>query len=102
MKQLFISVFLTAAITSAWADKAPKEIGSDNREAAREFSSLDLNEDGAISKDEASSVGPLSTNFDKYDTNRDGRLEFGEYAKYDGSVETRVKGVDTPLDKKSN
>lgn len=101
MKKIVIPFCLTAlAAGYAWADTAPTETGRDNRVAARGFKSLDLNNDGMISKQEAASNPKLAKDFDKYDTNHDGNLSFGEYAHYEGSVETNVKGTDTPLEKK--
>lgn len=99
MKKILIPLFLFTMVGSAWADSARTETGADNRVAARGFKSLDLNNDGAISREEAASNGRLTKEFDKVDSNKDGRLEFGEYAKYDGSVETNIKGANTPLDK---
>src|SRR3569623_2453373 len=102
MKKIVIPLCLTAlAAGYAWADTAPTETGRDNRAAARGFKSLDLNNDGMITKQEAASNAKLAKDFDKHDTDRDGNLSFGEYAHYEGSVETNLKGTETPLEKKS-
>lgn len=100
MKKILIPFLLPMTMVGyAWADTARTETGKENRTAARDFKSLDLNNDGAISREEAASNGKLSKEFDKLDTNQDGRLEFDEYAKYSGNVETNIKGLNTPLDK---
>lgn len=49
------------------------------------FSSSDRNADGSISKDEASGMKDLSGRFDDLDANRDGKLDQGEFAKFEAS-----------------
>src|SRR3569623_3583751 len=103
MKKIVIPLcFTVLAAGYAWADTAPTETGRDNRVAARGFKSLDLNNDGMITKQEAASNAKLAKDFDKYDADRAGNMRFGEYAHYEGSVETNMKGTETPLEKKSN
>jgi len=102
MKKTVISLLAFAVTTgTAWADTAPTQTGKDNRVAAREFKSMDLNNDGAISREEAARNSELEANFDKYDENHDGRLIFGEFAHFEGSVQTNVRGVETPLENKA-
>src|SRR3569832_2284654 len=101
MIKIVIPLCLTAlAAGYAWADTAPTETGRENREAASGFKSLDLNEDGMITKQEAASNAKLAKDFDKYDTDRDGNLSFGDYAHYEGSAETNLYGSETPLEYK--
>lgn len=98
MKVLFSSLILSAAMMgSAWADQST---GQDNREAARDFKALDTDKSGALSKKEAAGIDNLSRNFNEYDKNGDGSLEFGEFAHFSGSVDTSVRGMQTPLEKK--
>lgn len=54
-------------------------------DAGVSFSSSDRNADGSISKDEASGTKDLSGRFDDLDANRDGKLDQGEFAKFEAS-----------------
>src|SRR3569833_3379287 len=86
MKKTVISLLAFAVTTgTAWADTAPTQTGKDNRVAAREFKSMDLNNDGAISREEAARNSELKANFDKYAENHDVRLIFGEFAHFEGA-----------------
>ena len=98
MKKLFLSLIVSvAAASAAWADTAPTQAGKDNRAASRDFKNLDMNKDGAISREEAASNLALTKDFEKYDDDHDGRLVMGEYAHYQGSVTTNLNGADTSL-----
>lgn len=46
----------------------------------------DKNSDGKVSKSEASSNKKLASQFDSLDTNKDGNLDKGEFAKFEGSA----------------
>jgi hypothetical protein len=46
------------------------------------FQLLDSNHDGWISKSEAASVPNLTKDFDRYDLNRDGKLDRSEFDRY--------------------
>lgn len=102
MKTPFLPLLVSMAIAGvAWADTAPTQAGKDNLVASRDFKSLDMNKDGAISREEAASNPALTRDFDKYDEDHDGRLVMGEFAHYQGSVTTNLKGTDTPLENKA-
>lgn len=46
----------------------------------------DKNSDGKVSKSEAASNKKLASQFDSLDTNKDGNLDKGEFAKFEGSA----------------
>lgn len=48
------------------------------------FSALDRNQDGAISKQEATAIPRLSARWDILDSNSDGRIDEAEFARYRG------------------
>ena len=45
------------------------------------YRDLDINEDGAISQDEAAALPGLSSKWDELDVNSDGMLDAAEFAK---------------------
>jgi hypothetical protein len=47
------------------------------------FGGMDINTDRKLSRDEVKANASLSTDFDKLDTNRDGSLSDGEFAKFE-------------------
>lgn len=101
MKKTAISLMVSAMVAgTAWADTADTQQGQDNRVAARDFKSIDLNNDGVISREEAARNPELAKDFDKYDANHDGRLNMGEFAHFQGQVTTNVRGINTPLENK--
>lgn len=53
----------------------------------------DKNSDGKVSKSEAASNKKLASQFDSLDTNKDGNLDKGEFAKFEGSAKGKVKGA---------
>lgn len=50
-----------------------------------DFSKLDANGDGSISKQEARKDKAVGKAFDSLDTNKDGKLDASEFAAYSGS-----------------
>jgi len=65
------------------------------------FSGSDRDADGSISKEEASGTKELTGQFDKLDANRDGKLDQGEFAKFEasGSAKGQAKGSGDSSDK---
>jgi len=61
---------------------------------------LDADHDGTISKKEAAKDKALSKQFSKLDINRDGKLDVGEFAKFE--VTSPSGGSDTDKGKSSN
>jgi hypothetical protein len=66
--------------------------------ATMDMSSVDKNSDGKITKSEASSNKDLSGQFSKLDTNKDGSLDQGEFAKFEakGSAGGTSTGDEAP------
>ncbi|KAB8198760.1 EF-hand domain-containing protein [Lysobacter maris] len=92
-KSLSIALALTAAMATpfAFAQEAAPPQQADQAEAAtmnsaqpakKSWADIDLNQDGAISKDEAASVPSLSQVFDLADSDADGNLTADEYKNY--------------------
>ena len=55
--------------------------------------SVDKNSDGKVSRSEAASNQQLSQQFDKLDANKDGNLDKGEFAKFEGKAKGSAKGT---------
>ena len=53
----------------------------------------DKNSDGKVSKSEAASNKKLASQFDTLDTNKDGNLDKGEFAKFEGSAKGKAKAA---------
>lgn len=70
-------------------------VRTEDRNAA--FSSLDNNHDGYVTKREAEQNSVLNTRFDSLDQDRDGRLDEGEFARF----EVGTGGGEMPHDKGS-
>lgn len=83
--------------TGATAQVSGAGVGVD---AGASFSSSDRNADGSISKDEASGMKDLSGRFDDLDANRDGKLDQGEFAKFEASGSASGKSSGSSGDKK--
>jgi hypothetical protein len=49
---------------------------------AKEFATLDKNQDGKLTPDEVPSTSPLSGHFSMLDTDKDGTLSKAEFAKH--------------------
>jgi hypothetical protein len=83
MKQLVILMFAAAVAGSAVAGDT-KESGMLESEA--EFISLDADQNGALSKDEASLDQKLVENFAAADADQDGEISKAEYILYSGDA----------------
>jgi EF hand domain-containing protein len=97
---LGVTVFALAA-GSAWAadkdtEKNKSNVSNATRSEDSGFAKLDKNKDGYISKEEAKSDAKLSSNFDKWDLNNDGKLNRAEYLGARAKEDTvdRVTGKD--------
>ena len=53
----------------------------------------DKNSDGKITKAEAAGNAKLAAQFDKLDSNKDGSLDKGEFAKFEGSAKGKASGA---------
>ena len=53
----------------------------------------DKNSDGKVTKAEAANNSKLAAQFDKLDTNKDGSLDKGEFAKFEGSAKGKASGA---------
>lgn len=71
------------------------QTGAAGAETLPEFSSLDLNGDGQISKDEAQTISSLNENFDSADTDADGNLNQSEFSAFEQQVATGQVGAGT-------
>lgn len=61
--------------------------GGGDKHMEKSFKELDTNNDGAISKAEASDSQYLVANFDKADTNMDGKIQTREYLRVEREAE---------------
>lgn len=62
-------------------------VAGGDKHMEKSFKDLDTNNDGAISKAEASASQYLVANFDKADANRDGKLQTREYLRVEREAE---------------
>lgn len=53
----------------------------------------DKNSDGKVSKAEAADNQKLAAQFDKLDTNKDGNLDKGEFARFEGSAKAKTNSA---------
>lgn len=79
---------------SAPAGSAPSSSPSSSPGAApsADFSKLDTNGDGSISKQEARKDKALGKAFDSLDTNKDGKLDAAEFSAYTGGSGGSMSG----------
>jgi hypothetical protein len=56
--------------------------GRGTKLTSREFSALDRNHDGVLTRDEVKGDAVLEQNFDKIDKNHDGKLSLEEFTSY--------------------
>ncbi len=73
LSRLIAAVSLAAAAPAGAAEPLPPQ---DRPEA---FRRLDIDKDGFISRQEAAAQPEVAANFDKADSDRDGRLSFEEF-----------------------
>jgi hypothetical protein len=59
--------------------------GSSSTAGAVDFSSIDKDADGSVSKKEAASNRDLTKKWDTLDANKDGKLDQGEFAQFEAS-----------------
>ena len=76
MKKLLIVAAVAMTSPFAFAE-APADATMDTKEAS--FSQIDADQDGTISKQEASSFSSVEIMFDSADSNKDGALDSTEY-----------------------
>jgi Ca2+-binding EF-hand superfamily protein len=69
-----VAASLALAVGSAYAED---KVGKDKNDPG--FAALDKDKDGSISRMEASGNDELRKNFDKHDSNHDGKLSRAEY-----------------------
>lgn len=101
---LSVALALTVALAapSAFAqeqDTAPPEQTESTtmnsaQPAQKSWAEIDLNQDGAISRDEAASVPSLSQVFDQADSDADGALTADEYKNYVSKAQNTGEPVD--------
>ncbi|HHH45165.1 MAG TPA: EF-hand domain-containing protein [Gammaproteobacteria bacterium] len=76
MKKLLVVAAVAMSSSYAWAE-APADAVVDTTQAS--FTQIDANQDGMISKEEASSFSSVELMFDKADSNKDGALDSTEF-----------------------
>lgn len=86
MKHAISILALLLAPGLAYAEQAKTEQGRDNREAAREFKDIDINKDGYLSEAEIRSSEKAAVDVGRMDLDGDGRVEFGEFARFEENV----------------
>ena len=78
------SLMLIAGVTLAMAGVAHAQstaAPAADAEAAAAFTKADKNGDGKLSREEAASLPAIASNFDKFDTDKDGSISPAEFAK---------------------
>ncbi len=82
-KRIFVFLAATAFAASAGAAGMSKDTGSGSAmgNSGDQFSSLDSNGDGKISKEEAQ--GELKANWSKADANADGSIDQSEFSAFE-------------------
>jgi hypothetical protein len=92
MKRKIQTLAAVAAVTlagSAFAQDSTKSGGVPGVDvdvnAKASMATADKNSDGKVSKAEAASNKELSSQFSKLDSNKDGNLDKGEFAKFEAS-----------------
>ena len=82
MKKLMLITALSLTVPLAYAEQpyAGQPATSAPEAASVSFSQIDTDQDGMISKQEASSFSALEVNFEQIDVNKDGALDAGEFS----------------------
>ena len=73
-------LFLSNAVSAKDMTSGDKEMTQDSKHV---FSRMDANGDGFIDKDEARTNPDLAAKFNKVDSNKDKRLDEGEFARFE-------------------
>lgn len=71
---------------------------SESRRSRIGFGTLDLNQDGYLNKDEADGVGNVSVDWDRVDTNQDGRLDRAEFSALEAQAPADTMNQSMPSD----
>jgi len=81
MKKLTLVTALSLSVPFAFAEQpyAEQPAASAPEAASASFSQIDTDQDGMISKQEASSFSAVEVIFDDADANRDGALDSNEF-----------------------
>jgi Ca2+-binding EF-hand superfamily protein len=82
MKKLSANLLLVAAVLMLSVSAFAAE-----ETAAPTFQTIDVNQDGFISGEEAATIESLTQNFKKIDANQDGKLDEAEFAAYNTTQE---------------
>jgi hypothetical protein len=88
MKYALVGIAAAALAGAAYAQDRGAVPGVDvdaNVDANITMPMADKNSDGKVSRSEAANNQALSQQFDKLDTNKDGNLDKGEFAKFEAS-----------------
>ena len=83
MKKLTLVTALSLSVPFAFAEQpyAEQPAASAPEAASASFSQIDTDQDGMISKQEASSFSAVEVIFDDADANRDGALDAHEFSQ---------------------
>lgn len=96
-------IALTAIATAALALAVPAGAqgmgGGMTQSTHQEFSKLDTDKDGNVTKKEAAPNKELSKRFEELDANRDGKLNQGEFAKFETQGEEGQPEGQSPLER---
>ena len=80
MKKLLWTAGLAALLAGpAWAQTEQAKAGGVSRDLEKEFTALDRNADGFVSRDELSGNEAFARGFDAADKNGDGKLDRAEF-----------------------
>lgn len=71
------------AVGTAWGQGMEQDSGAMGAQEHPTFSQLDVNQDGQISRDEASSSEELATNMDQADTDGNGSISESEFSAFE-------------------
>jgi len=104
VSRIFPTICVLATLTAACGTAAADERADYNHRAAERdvalFSALDLNADGALSRDESKADLTLGPRFDDADINRDGLITREEMQRYVeqryGTNDVKVRAAPTP------
>ena len=87
MKNLII--ITTIAITTPLLAQADNAALASSEARAQAFETIDANNDGKITRQEASAFSALEVTFDKVDSNKDGTLDAGEFSRSRATIDTK-------------